>query len=77
MQAESIIKFNCKWFKVQPLEKELLKEIIFWRNKLYELKLIGVYEDGIGYGNISIRYEQNKFIISGSQTGHVAIATEK
>jgi len=77
MQAEGIIKFNCEWLKDESLPKEILKDIIFWRNKLYELNLIGVYEDGIGYGNISIRHEQNKFIISGSQTGHIGIATEK
>jgi L-ribulose-5-phosphate 4-epimerase len=52
-----------------PLDFELVKELNEWRNKLYASGLIGVNNDGSGYGNISIRYKGNKFIISGSATG--------
>ncbi len=31
--------------------------------------LIGAYEDGVGFGNISMRYRDNTFIITGSATG--------
>ena len=44
-----------------------------WRDKLYDLKLIGYYpQHKVGYGNISERYNQSKqFIISGTQTGNL------
>jgi ribulose-5-phosphate 4-epimerase/fuculose-1-phosphate aldolase len=67
MQQEGVIKFKCNWIKTAPLNFELIKELNEWRDKLYDAKLIGETE-GIGYGNISIRYE-NSFIISGTSTG--------
>ena len=39
-----------------------------WRNKLYQLGLIGCYPGDIGYGNISIRSGKG-FIITGTATG--------
>ena len=73
---EGVIKFDCEWEVALPLDKSLLKDIIYWRNQLFSLGLIGVDNDGIGYGNISIRYKDNQFIISGSQTGSKEIADE-
>jgi len=67
MQQEGVIKFKCNWIKTAPLNFELIKELNEWRDKLYDAKLIGETE-GIGYGNISIRYKNN-FIISGTSTG--------
>src|SRR3974377_1731298 len=66
---KGIIKFNCKWIRKAPLKKELIKELNFWRDKMYRKKLIGVYANRIGYGNISIRHKKDQFIISGSATG--------
>ena len=39
------------------------------RTGLHKLRLIGVYPDGIGYGNLSIRFSGEEFIISGTATG--------
>jgi ribulose-5-phosphate 4-epimerase/fuculose-1-phosphate aldolase len=39
------------------------------RSRLYELGLIGMYPDGIGFGNISVRTEGCTFVITGSATG--------
>ena len=75
MREEGVIKFNCTWIKASPLNFELIKELNEWRNKLYDAKLIGQNKDGIGYGNISIRYSQNNFIITGSSTGKLARLT--
>ncbi|TAL70422.1 MAG: class II aldolase/adducin family protein [Bacteroidetes bacterium] len=74
--SEGVIKFNCKWIKDKPLQLSLLNDIIHWRNHLFALNFIGIGQDGIGYGNISIRYKSNQFIISGSQTGNKEIADE-
>lgn len=66
---EGFIKFNCNWIKTDPLPYEQINEINTFRNKLFQAGLIGAYENGIGYGNISIRHEKKSFIISGSMTG--------
>lgn len=66
---EGVIKFNCQWTQSGPLDKMLVADVNAWREKLFNLKLIGVTGDGIGYGNISVRFRQNQFIISGSGTG--------
>jgi ribulose-5-phosphate 4-epimerase/fuculose-1-phosphate aldolase len=71
MFDEGYIKFDCKWEKSNPLDQNLLKNLISWREKLYNLKLIGAYENEIGYGNISERFKGNQFIITGSATGNI------
>ena len=43
------------------------------RTRLHHLGLIGVYEDGIGYGNISLKESRDKtFYITSTQTGHLS-----
>lgn len=39
------------------------------RTELFDLKLIGMYPNGIGYGNVSLRVKGDQFIISGTATG--------
>ncbi len=68
---EGYIKFNCNLIEKKPLPKEELVDLLKWRQKLFFLGLIGAYPNGIGFGNISKRYNQNKFIITGSATGQL------
>lgn len=91
---EGIIKFNVADFqKTCALDDKLLVKINPIRQRLYQLNLIGQYEDiNIGYGNISTRLMQSSpltgvlsnmdlspkqisFVISGTQTGHLAQLT--
>ncbi len=91
---EGVIKFNAADFQqTSALDEKLLANINPVRQRLYQLKLIGQYEDiNIGYGNISTRLIQSSpltgalsnmdlsqgqisFIISGTQTGHLAQLT--
>ena len=71
MSQEGYIKFECYWEKTGPVVSgELFRELNRWRGILYELKLIGAYPDGVGYGNISIRTKPgDQFVITGSATG--------
>ena len=72
--SEGYIKFNCVWENkdISFLDDEFLY-LNGWRNHFFRLNLIGAYPNGIGYGNISIRYQKtNSFIISGSSTGHIS-----
>jgi L-ribulose-5-phosphate 4-epimerase len=63
------IKFNCRWMDEKPLDYKWLRDLNVWRSRLYKAGLIGVYPDGIGYGNISTRFQRSKFIITGTATG--------
>jgi L-ribulose-5-phosphate 4-epimerase len=68
--SEGYIKFDSNWIKNEPIEKNKLSKLIGWRQRLHELKLIGIYPNGWGYGNVSLRVEDTEqFIISGSSTG--------
>lgn len=69
MGETGVIKFNCNWIKEDPMSNELITDLNNWRDRLYKLGLIGVYKNGIGYGNISKRFNKNQFIISGTATG--------
>ncbi len=71
--TEGYIKFNCDW---EPSEIQI-SEVIYnqleaERTKLFALGLIGMYPDGIGFGNISVRTEGSSFLITGSATGQFA-----
>jgi ribulose-5-phosphate 4-epimerase/fuculose-1-phosphate aldolase len=82
---DGYIKFNCIWNNAAfHLPDHLYNKLSFWRNRLFQHNLIGSYADGIGFGNISIRLADTRFIISGTATGgksileknHYALVTE-
>jgi ribulose-5-phosphate 4-epimerase/fuculose-1-phosphate aldolase len=74
--TEGYIKFNCTWIESGPVQSEFVRKLNKWRNRLFELGLIGIYPNGIGFGNISLRYKRNTFIITGSATGGLKSLTE-
>jgi len=40
------------------------------RTELFDLGLVGVLPDGIGFGNVSVRYDdRGRFVVSGTRTG--------
>lgn len=67
---EGYIKFQAYRTAAKPLPAAHLQALMHWREVLYQHQLIGVYANGIGYGNISQRWNvKGQFIISGSATG--------
>ena len=56
IHEEGYIKFRCLWTEtiivIQPVR---LQQINYTRTKRVNDNLIGVYNNGIGFGNISIR----------------------
>lgn len=71
-EIEGVIKYRLHHkSSATPLEWDII-EMNSWRTLLYQLELIGQQSDryqGYGYGNISQRYSDTEFIISGTQTG--------
>ncbi len=76
MIDDGYIKFNCNWLKqtIDILNADF-KTINQWREKLYKLGLIGMYDNGIGFGNLSLRITQKEFLITGSATGEKPVLT--
>jgi ribulose-5-phosphate 4-epimerase/fuculose-1-phosphate aldolase len=66
---EGYIKFQCNWKKGPALSASMLQSVGWGRREMYNRGLIGAYDNGIGYGNISERLTEKKFVISGSATG--------
>ena len=68
---EGYIKFKCNLNESGfEFPDKLFESLEKWRGEMYNLGLIGMYDSGIGFGNISHRDgNSNRFIISGSATG--------
>jgi len=70
MPDEGYVKYKCHWRKSDPAPAHFLPPLNFWRDRLYNLGLIGAYPDGIGFGNLSTRIPGSaEFIITGTATG--------
>lgn len=73
MIDEGYTKYACDWRRGLPLPDETIADVNACRNRLYDAGLVGYYEQhGVGFGNLSIRGSGGGFIISGTQTGHLA-----
>ena len=72
--TEGYIKFNCEWEQKElKFSEELFATFETQRSRLFELDLIGMNSDGIGFGNISVKPSgSTSFIITGSATGQFA-----
>ena len=69
---EGYIKFRVHWQEDAPVDAPLLPELIRYRNLCCEHNWIGQYDNGIGFGNISVRTPAKPlFLITGSATGGV------
>lgn len=71
-EKEGVVKYSLdftdKDIDIQ-IEYEVLEKC---RTELYAMGLIGAYNNGLGYGNISQRLnDSDKFVITSTQTGHI------
>jgi len=78
MLDEGYIKYQSYWTPGPATHVTAALELDRWRRPLYDAQLIGEYkEHGIGYGNISMRRgSSGLFLISGTQTGNLAVTDE-
>jgi len=64
------VKFSCERVGVEITSFGGLAELNAYRRKLIDLCLIGMYPNGIGYGNLSVRDGTTKnFYVTGTATG--------
>ncbi len=69
---EGVIKFNAIQISSSLINNNEFNNIASWRDLCFQKKYIGIADDGIGYGNISMRSgDNNEFIISASATGGI------
>ena len=72
---EGYIKYVSDWTPGPAPDAVSTALLDTWRRPLYNAGLIGHYEElGVGFGNLSVRFGE-QFIISGTQTGHLATTT--
>jgi ribulose-5-phosphate 4-epimerase/fuculose-1-phosphate aldolase len=70
-KQEGYIKFTSNWEKTAAGYDLLAGEINQYRSLLYDKNLIGKLDNGVGFGNMSIRIEgTNTFLITGTATGN-------
>lgn len=76
--TEGYVKFLFNWEKEEiEIPDEIFQSLDNERLRLFSRGLIGMYPDGVGYGNISVRTKGGAFIITGSATGQYASLERK
>jgi len=68
---DGVIKYTCQWERAEIVDARWIHELEYFRKQCMSKQWIGVGEDNIGFGNLSIRRDQG-FLITGSQTGHLS-----
>ncbi len=67
---EGYVKFECEWEYGPPPPSPVVEELNGWRQRLHGLGLIGMYDNGVGFGNLSRRLaEGDTFVITATATG--------
>jgi hypothetical protein len=70
MRDEGQVKFKSELYDSLPPAEWDVEELNLWRDRLHALGYIGAYEDGVGYGNLSVKSRFSKeFIVTGTGTG--------
>jgi hypothetical protein len=70
---EGVIKFKFTLKRAPAPQMNQVINLEKWRALYFKLGFIGEYPiEKIGFGNLSCRLKDNIFLITGSQTGHLA-----
>lgn len=73
---EGYIKYKSFWNKEAiEMNFDVLKELNAIRSKLMKYNMIGKIPNGPGFGNISVRIDNEQFYISATNTGHLSTLT--
>ena len=69
-EKEGYIKFHYDWKKERIDTFQGFEQLNRLRSQLWDMGLVGMDDNGVGFGNLSIRLDNLRFVITGSQTGH-------
>ena len=72
---EGQLKYTAEHTQTPAVEVSGWEKLNDARSRLFNLGLVGVTPCGIGFGNLSIRAQADKFLISGTATGAFAVLT--
>jgi len=67
--SEGYVKYTAVHTTAPAIEAPHWAELNNARTQLHRLGLVGVTPQGIGFGNVSIRFQGEEFLISGTATG--------
>lgn len=73
MRDEGYIKYTSLSMDGPAPDFALVEAVNKSRSLLFQKGLIGVYPDGVGFGNLSVRATGNQFLITGSATGDLPV----
>jgi len=73
--SEGVIKYRNQRLAGEVQSSPELEQLNRARTTLFDLRLIGVNAQGVGYGNVSVRAEGEQFVVSASATGGARILT--
>lgn len=68
------VRFRCEWERAAAPAGAVVADVVELRNRLRGLGLVGVYPDGVGFGNVSGRLPGGGFVVSGTATGGSPVA---
>jgi len=78
LRDEGVTKYECIFREAEAPPYHTVERLVVVRNELFRRGWIGVYPDGIGFGNVSARsLGHADFYITGTQTGHKARLNEQ
>lgn len=78
MIDDGVVKYSLNFVEKEINISNEYNKIEGVRKRLISLGLIGAYDNGIGYGNISMRYKNpQEFVITATQTGHLKDLEER
>lgn len=73
---EGYFKFTPRRIGDMAMSAALLAELNGWRDRLFDLKLVGMYTEGelkgVGYGNLSAR-SSDGFVVTATRTGSLPV----
>ncbi|WP_010261861.1 class II aldolase/adducin family protein [Treponema primitia] len=72
---EGYVKYTAVHTQAPATNHLLWASLNHARTQLYDLGLIGMLPNGVGFGNLSIRVEGEEFLISGTATGANRVLT--
>ena len=70
---EGYVKYSAEHTKAPPLVVPHWIVLNEARTRLRQAGLIGAHSNGVGFGNLSIRFQGNEFLITGTATGALPV----